>query len=271
MQNQTKPHAYKLPRDYGAVNWLGLKTLITKEVNRFLKVIGQTITAPVINALLFYAVFAIALGGESRQMQGVPYMSFLVPGLVMMSMAQNAFANTSSSIIISKVQGNIVDILMPPLSPLELTLGFAIGGIFRGLMVGIATLICLAFVAPFGMPHPFVALYHAIMGSLMLALLGIIGGVWADKFDRMAAVTNFIIQPATFLSGTFYTAAELPGSWALLCHLNPFFYMIDGFRYGFTGISDGTVGLGLAVLACVNGLLFAVSYAMIASGYKIKS
>jgi ABC-2 type transport system permease protein len=259
------------PRQIGLVNWLGLRVLIGKETGRFLKVYAQTIAAPVINTLLFYVVFAFALGGSQRTIGNLPYLSFLAPGLIMMSMAQNAFANTSSSLVISKVQGNIVDVLMPPLSAFELTVGYTTGGVARGLTVGLASGICLGLFADLGIAHPFYILYHALMGSMMLALMGIIGGLWSEKFDQMAAVQNFIIMPATFLSGTFYTADRLPEAWRFLAHLNPFFYMIDGFRYGFIGVSDGTLGTGLITLVCVDIVLLAIAYRMISTGYKLKS
>jgi ABC-2 type transport system permease protein len=231
------------------VNWLGLRVLIGKETGRFLKVYAQTIIAPVINTLLFYIVFAFALGGSQRTIGDLPYLTFLAPGLVMMSMAQNAFANTSSSIVSSKIQGNIVDVLMPPLSAFELTAGYTIGGVLRGVVVGCAS----------------------IMGSMMLALMGVLGGIWSEKFDHLAAVQNFIVMPATFLSGTFYTADKLPETWRFLAHLNPFFYMIDGFRYGFIGESDGTLHVGLIVLAIINILLLTFAYRLISSGYKLKA
>src|ERR1700761_9304470 len=226
------------PRDLGAVNWLGLWVLTCKETNRFVKVYAQTIAAPVITTLLYYLVFALALGGAQRTIHDLPYLTFLGPGLIMMSMAQNAFANTSSSMVISKVQGNIVDVLMPPLSPMELTLGYTLGGIARGFTVGAVSTITLAAFIDLPFSHPGFILYHAVMGSMMMALLGLIGGIWSAKFDHLAAVQNFIIMPATFLSGTFYTVDRLPEGWRFLCHLNPFFYMIDGFRYGFVGVSD---------------------------------
>ena len=259
------------PRHFGPVNWLGLWVLTGKETGRFLKVYAQTIVAPVITTLLFYTVFALALGGNQRMIENVPYLSFLAPGLIMMSMAQNAFANTSSSIVISKVQGNIVDVLMPPLSALELTLGYVLGGMARGLAVGIVSILTLAIFADITISHPFYVLYHAIMGSMMLALLGTIGGIWSDKFDHLAAVQNFVVMPATFLSGTFYAADRLPEGWRFLAHMNPFFYMIDGFRYGFIGVPDGTLILGIAVMALVNAALLVTAYGMIASGYKLKS
>ena len=259
------------PREIGQVNWLGLKVLIGKETGRFLKVYAQTVIAPVITTVLYYIVFAFALGGSQRMIGDTPYLSFLAPGLIMMSMAQMAFANTSSSIVISKVQGNIVDVLMPPLSAFELTTGYAIGGVARGLTVGLVSVLCLAPFSHIGIFSPFFVLYHGLMGSLMLALMGIIGGVWAEKFDHLAAIQNFVVMPATFLSGTFYTADRLPEGWRLLCHLNPFFYMIDGFRYGFIGASDGTLITGIVVMAAIDFALIALAYHLISIGYKIKS
>ncbi|MDE2029570.1 MAG: ABC transporter permease [Alphaproteobacteria bacterium] len=259
------------PRRIGAVNWLGLYVLIGKETGRFLKVYAQTIVAPVVTTLLYYIVFAFALGGGGRMIDGVAYLAFLPPGLIMMSMAQNAFANTSSSLVISKIQGNIVDVLMPPLSPFELVVGYVTGGVARGLVVGIVSIACLSVVAHIRILHWDYVLYHAVMGSMMLALLGVLGGIWAEKFDHLAAVQNFIIMPATFLSGTFYMADRLPGAWRLLCHLNPFFYMIDGFRYGFIGLSDHTLHIGILVMAFTNIALMTLAYRLIAAGYKLKS
>jgi ABC-2 type transport system permease protein len=260
-----------LPRAFGAVNWLGLRTLAWREIRRFLKVHTQTIWAPVVTTLLFLAVFALALGGAVQQKGGVPFVEFLAPGLIMMAMAQNAFANTSSSLVIAKVQGNIVDSLMPPLSPLELVIGFAAGGIVRGIVVGAVVAICLV---------PFVNLhvtsiawmaFHGLMASTLLSLLGIAGGVWSEKFDHIAAVTNFVVTPLAFLSGTFYTIDRLPEPWRLAAQLNPFFYMIDGFRYGFIGHTDTDLALGAAVMLGVNAALGLLCWRMFARGYKLRA
>jgi ABC-2 type transport system permease protein len=258
------------PRSFGLVNWLGLSTMIRKETNRFLKVHAQTITAPVVTTLLFYAIFAITMGHE-RLIEGVPYLQFLPPGLIMMSMAQNAFANSASSLVIAKVQGNIVDVLMPPLSSVELMLGYTIGALIRAVLIGIVSVIAMAFMVDIHVHDLFYILYHGIMGALMLALIGVIGGIWSDKFDHLAAVQNFIVMPATFLSGTFYMANQLPPMVQWLCHFNPFFYMIDGFRYGFVGVSDGTLGLGIAVMALTNIALLSSTYHLLRSGWKLKS
>lgn len=260
-----------LPRNLDPINWIGLWTLTRKETERFMVVYSQTIIAPVITTLLFFLVFNIGLGGETRQIAGIPYMAFLAPGLIMMSMAQNAFANTSSSMVISKVQGNIVDVLMPPLSHVEFALGFTLGGIARGLAVGVASVLTLVLLLDMKIYDLFYIIFHGLMGSMLLALLGLIGGIWSMKFDHLATVTNFIIMPATFLSGTFYTASQLPPTWQFICHLNPFFYMIDGFRYGFTGVTDGSLETGLVVMIISNIVLGALTLVMLKSGYKLKS
>lgn len=257
-------------RQIGRVNWRGLWTLYMKEVRRFLNVYTQTLLAPMVTTLLFLAIFTLALGGGGREVGGVAFASFLAPGLIMMAMVQNAFANTSSSLVIAKVQGNIVDVLMPPLSPLELTLGFAGGGVTRGLMVGLAVGLGMWFFVPVTLHNPLFIVYHAVMASLMLALLGMIGGIWSEKFDHIAAVTNFVITPFSFLSGTFYSIERLPEVWQVVAHFNPFFYMIDGFRYGFIGHADGDLLLGLAVMAGFNLFLWAVTYRMLATGYRLK-
>jgi ABC-2 type transport system permease protein len=255
----------------GAVNWLGLWTLSSKEVRRFLKVYFQTIIAPVVTTLLFLAIFALALGPAVTMVAGVSFLEFLAPGLIMMAMVQNAFANTSSSLIIAKVQGNIVDVLMPPLSASELTIGFALGGVVRGLVVGGAVAASMAFFVPLHAVHPLALIYHAVAATLMLALLGMMGGIWADKFDHMAAVTNFLVTPLSFLSGTFYTIDRLPPFFHGLALANPFFHMIDGFRYGMIGHSDGHPLTGAIAVGVVDLLLAAACWKMFKSGYKLKA
>jgi len=259
------------PRRYGAVNWLGLWTLTSRETRRFFKVRGQTVMAPVVTTLLMLAVFALALGGAVRQVAGIPFPEFLAPGLIMMAMVQNAFANTSSSLMISKMQGNIVDSLMPPLSATELTLGFALGGVIRGLVVGVVVAGCLLPFVTIHIHHVGFILFHALAASLLLSLLGVAGAVWADKVDHVAAVTNFVVSPLAFLSGTFYTIDRLPQPWHLLALWDPFFYMIDGFRYGFIGHADGDLAIGLAVLTSANVGLFALCHWMFRTGYKLRA
>ncbi|WP_027287621.1 ABC transporter permease [Rhodovibrio salinarum] len=259
------------PRPMGRVNWLGLWTLYRKEVMRFINVFTQTLAAPVVTALLFFAIFNLALGRAAPAWEGVTYEEFLAPGLIMMTLVQNAFANTSSSILISKVQGNIVDVLMPPLAPWELTIGFAMGGVSRGMLVAFAVFLGLLPFAPISVHSPLVAIYFAFMASLMLSLLGMIGGIWAEKFDHIAAVTNFVITPLSFLSGTFYSLDRLPENWHIAAHVNPFFYMIDGLRYGFTGYADGNVMVGALLVLLVNVALFTWAHRMMATGYKLKA
>lgn len=259
------------PRRYGPVNWGGLKQLYVKEVQRFLKVVTQTVAAPVVTTLLFLAIFTLALGGAVRTVLGVPFSEFLAPGLIIMAMAQNAFANTSSSLVISKIQGNIVDVLMPPISPGEFVAAYALAGASRGLVVGVATWLGMLPFVDADIVHPLGALFYAFNGSLMLALLGMLGGIWSDKFDHIAAVTNFVVTPLTFLSGTFYSIDRLPPLAYDLAHLNPFFYMIDGFRWAFLGTSDTAPWIGAVVLIGVNGALWTGVWAMVRAGYKLKS
>ena len=258
-------------RRIGAVNWLGLWTLYVREVRRFLKVYMQTIAAPVITTLLFLAVFLLALGGEQRMVGAVSYPVFLAPGLVMMAMVQNAFANTSSSLMIAKIQGNIVDVLMPPLSPGELVWGFALGGATRGLVVGAVVAAVIAAFVPIHVYDWGLTLFHAAAASLCLSVLGIVGAIWADKFDHIAAVTNFVVTPLSFLSGTFYSIDVLPGPWRDIALANPFFYMIDGFRYGLTGHADSSLTLGIVAMTVTNALLIVLCHAMFKRGYKLKA
>jgi ABC-2 type transport system permease protein len=261
----------RAPRRFAGPNWLGLWTLYVKEIRRFLKVAMQTIAAPVVTSMLFLAVFALALGGAGREIGGVPFAEFLAPGLVMMTMAQNSFTNTSSSLIISKVQGNIVDVLMPPLGPAELTIAYACSGVTRGIVVGLASGLAMLPFVGLGIAHPGYVLFHGVAASLMLAQLGVIGGMWAEKFDHMAAVTNFIITPLAFLSGTFYSVERLPPFWYAVAHANPFFFMIDGFRYGVTGHADGSLAAGLIVLTAINAILWLVCHRLFKRGYKLKA
>ena len=214
---------------------------------------------------------ALALGRAVTHVGGVGFGEFLGPGLIMMAIVQNSFANTSSSILISKIQGNIVDILMPPLSSWELAFAFAMGGVTRGLVVGMAVSLAMLFFVPYTILFPLYVVFHALAASLMLSLLGIIGGIWSEKFDHMAAVTNFVITPLAFLSGTFYSIDRLPGIWNTVARSNPFFYMIDGFRYGFIGQSDSSPGLGIAVMVGMNLFLGWVALRMFSTGYKLKT
>ena len=263
-------------RRFGAVNWLGLWTLYLKEVRRFMKVISQTVVAPVVSTLLFLVVFTQAFGGARPDVNGVPFTEFLAPGLTMMAILTNAFTNSSSSIIIAKVQGSIVDVLMPPLSAGELTIGFIAGAATRGLLVGAVTaLTCAGYMALYGEPmairNVWPVLYYSVAAAIIFGAIGVIGGIWAEKFDQMAAVTNFLITPLTFLSGTFYSVATLPEPFRTISHWNPVYHLIDGFRAGFTGVFEAPLLISLvSTFALALAFSFA-SYAMIRSGYKIKN
>ncbi len=258
-------------RRFGYVNWRGVWTLYHREVKRFLKVFTQTIAAPVVTTLLFYTIFSVALEDRVGTVGTVPFVVFLAPGLIMMTILQNSFANTSSSIMVSKVQGNIVDVLMPPISPLEMMCAYIAGGVTRGMIVAIAATIVMLFLVDLPFADPLAIIFFAVTASIMLALLGMIGGIWADKFDHMAAITNFVIVPLSFLSGTFYSIERLPETWQLVAQFNPFFYAIDGFRYGFIGHGDAGFWLGAGVMAGMDVILFLVVHRMLASGYKLKS
>jgi ABC-2 type transport system permease protein len=253
------------------LNLIGLRTLYLKEVRRFLKVPGQTLAAPVVTTLMFLVIFSLALGRSGRMVGTVPFLEFLAPGLIMMAIIQNGFANTSSSILIGKIQGNIVDLLMPPLRPAELMFGIVAGGVTRGLLVAcVVTLAMIPFVA-IEPAHPLLILYYALAGSLMLALLGLLGGLWAEKFDQMAAVTNFVITPLSFLSGTFYSIAQLPGPLLVIAYVNPFFYLIDGIRFGFTGHADGSILIGAGAVLVVDLALWLLAQILIARGWRLKA
>ena len=263
----TIPH----PRTMGSTNWRGLRELYFKEVRRFWKVLFQTIFAPVITSMMFLLVIVFAFGRGSTIIVGYPFEDFLLPGLVIMTMIQNAFANTSSSILVSKIQGNIVDVLMPPLSALELTIAWTLGGVTRGLIVGLVTGIAMASFAEVHLNNIGYIAFHAIAGCLFMSLAGILTAVWAEKFDHMAAVTNFIVTPLTFLSGTFYTTDRLPDWAQFLANYNPFFYNIDGFRYGFLGQESSQPLIGILVMVAVNIVLFVCTYFVIKTGYKLKA
>lgn len=257
-------------RRFGAVNWLGTWTLYNKEVRRFTKIKTQTIMAPMITTLLYLAVFSLSMGQFRADVHGVPFITFLAPGLIMMTMIQNAFANTSSAILISKVQGNVVDYLMPPLSPGELNFGIAAAGVSRGVVVGAATGIAMIPFVDMGLAHIWAIFFFGIGASLMLSLMGIIAGIWSEKFDHLQAVTNFVLLPLTFLSGTFYSVDQLPPFAHTITHWNPVFYLIDGFRYGFTGHADGSVMTGVLLTIGVNAVLWFASDRLFRQGYRLK-
>ncbi len=258
-------------RRFGRFNTLGLWTLILREVRRFTNVWTQTLAAPIATALLFMAVFTLALGGQRGEVMGVPFATFLAPGILMMTVIQNAFANTSSSLVISKVQGNIVDTLMPPLSPAEIVIGYVAGGVARGLFVAFGVGLVLFPMLGILPAHPLWLLVFVLAGSAMLSLAGLLAGIVAVKFDQMAAITNFVVTPLSFLSGTFYSVENLPETFSRLLHLNPVFYLIDGARYGTLGVSDSNPWLGLLFVLAVDAALAALAYRWMKRGYRLKS
>ncbi len=260
-----------ISRDSGKWNARGFWTLTLKEIRRFLKIWEQSLVSPLVMTLLFYAVFSVTVGRGHPAIGGVSFLQFLIPGLVMMAMAQGAFINGAGSLILLKVRGSIVDVLMTPLSPFDLTMGYAASGIVRALLVGALALGAATLFAPLPVHNVWLVLYYAGMGSLMLALIGVITGIMGADFDHLGAVQNFIVTPATFLSGTFFSIKDLPETWRLVCQFNPFFYMIDGFRYGFTGYADGDVRGGMAMLFFVNLALFNVAYWLFARGTRLKT
>jgi ABC-2 type transport system permease protein len=248
----------------------GFLTLLHKELLRFWKVSVQTVAAPVLTALLYLLVFSQALGDRVEAFPGVPYVAFLVPGLVMMSVLQNAFANASSSLIQSKVTGNLVFVLLPPLSALELFGAYVLAAVVRGLMVGAGVLAVTALFVPPTFVAPLWILAFAVLGSGILGTMGLIGGIWAEKFDQIAMFQNFLIMPATFLAGVFYSVHTLPAVWQSVSHLNPFFYMVDGFRYGFFGQSDVPPATSLAIVAATLVLVAGVALRMLHTGWRIR-
>jgi len=269
---RTIEQKYKIgTRRFGRVNWIGLYTLYLKEVLRFFNVWIQTILSPIVTFLLFLGVFSLAIGNGRADVLGYKYTIFLVPGLIVMQMMQNSFANTSSSLVISKMQGNIVDLLYPPLSSLEVTVAMLCGGITRGLVVGFFSVMVSIIFIHVPIHSLIFILIYGILGSSLLASLGFLAGLWSEKFDNMAAVTNFIIIPLSFLSGTFYSIKNLNIYIETISGFNPFFYVIDGFRYGFLGVSDGSITTGLIVLISVNIFTWFSCYYLFNKGYKIKS
>ncbi len=248
----------------------GFSTLLYKEVLRFWKVGFQTVAAPVLTSLLYLLIFSHVLESHVR-INDVPYTAFLIPGLVMMSVLQNAFANSSSSLIQSKVTGNIVFVLLPPISYLEFFSAYVIAAMLRGVVVGAGVLLATIWMAPLTFAHPLWILAFAAAGGAILGSLGVIAGIWADKFDQLAAFQNFLIMPLTFLSGVFYSIHSLPEIWQAASRWNPVFYMIDGFRYGFLGVSDVSPVLGMAVVLACLALTTTMTLIMLRGGYKLRS
>ncbi len=273
--SQSSPWLVRQPGDpvLSGINWGGLKTLYIKEVRRFFKVQLQTVWGPALTTLLYLAIFTVAMGRSGRTVEGIPFANFIAPGLIMMAMLQNSFANASFSLLVGKIQGNIVDYLMPPLSTGELMAGLVGAAVTRAFCVGGAVWLAV-FLWPgvsVAIAHPLIVLWFGLMGALMLSFLGLMTSLWADKFDHAAAVTNFVVAPLSLLSGTFYSVKQLAPTFQAISHANPFFYAISGFRYGFLGVTDSPVMIGAVGLLVLNLVLWGVCYSLLKSGWKIKA
>jgi ABC-2 type transport system permease protein len=256
-----------------SVNWVGLKTLYIKEVRRFFKVQLQTIWGPAISTVLYLAIFVVALSGVKATVMGRPFADFVAPGLIIMGMMQNAFANTSFALLVGKIQGTIVDYLMPPLSTGELLAAMVAGGVTRAVLVGLAIWVVMLFwpelhVLP---EHPWAVIVFGLLGSMMLCFIGVMTSIWAEKFDHAAAITTFVVGPLALLSGTFYTIDRLAPAFQAFSRANPFHYAISGFRYGFIGEADSPVFAGVLVLVGVNLVLGIGCYLLLRSGWKLKA
>lgn len=262
-------------RQYGLLNWMGLRTLYVKEVRRFMKVAPQTILAPIISNLLFMTVFVLAFAQTRGLGSGTAtdnFVVFLAPGLVMLGILNNASANSSSSIMTGKMMGSINDVLMTPLSYIELALGYISGAATRGILVAFVTAVALSiFFTPLVPVKLWAVLYFGVSAAVMLGMIGVLSGIWAEKFDQLAVVNQFIILPLSYLSGTFYKIEILPPLFQTISYANPLFYLIDGFRYGFLGEADGNVMVGVALTAVINLVLFVIVLLVLRSGWRIKS
>jgi ABC-2 type transport system permease protein len=275
VDDQTRTWLRNAPGDpvLKGVNWGGLRTLYIKEVRRFFKVQMQTVWAPAITTLLYLAIFTVALGRGGRTIMGVSFADFIAPGLIVMAMIQNAFANSSFSLLVGKIQGTIVDYLMPPLSTGELIAGLVGASVTRAFLVGFAVWLAMLLWPGVSVEirRPELVLWFGLMGSLLLSFLGLLTSVWAEKFDHAAAVTNFVVTPLALLSGTFYSVHQLSPAFQTISHANPVFYVISGFRAGFLGTSDSPLLVGSAGLLLLNILLWAACYWLLKSGWKIKN
>ena len=258
------------PRAIGSFNTIGVVALFRMEVDRFLRTPMDSFLGPLVSVLLIYTIFSLVFGGEGRGIDGVPYLHFLVSGLLIMAMAQGAFNNTSTSLTAAKMRGNIVDILMPPLSPFEILLAFVAAGVLRGLMVGA---ICLSVMIPFisfSMFNPLEVLFFGVMGTMMMALLGMIISLRTGRFEWSVVLTSFVIMPLMLLSGVFYSIKVLPPLWQEIVHMNPFFFMVYGFRHGVTGYADASLLNGASLLIVINFGLLIYCYALLLVGYRGK-
>lgn len=252
------------------MNWIGLWTLYLREVRRFAAVSAQTIGGPVVAGLLLFVIFGAAFGNRAPTPDGTPYLTFIAPGLVMMGIAQNAFANTSSSLLVAKLQGNIVDLMVAPLSAAEFLAGLALGGVTRGLAVGALTLIAVWPFTVLSAPHPMLALSCALGCALSFSLLGVIAGLWSRRMDEQAAVTGFVVAPVTLLSGTFFAVGGLAAPFREIALLDPFLYVVDGFRRGLTGLAETPTGIGIFVMLIANVSLAVLCHRLLVTGWRLK-
>jgi ABC-2 type transport system permease protein len=263
---------YKIgSRRFGLINWVGAWTLYKKEVLRFLIVWIQTIFSPLISSLLFLLVLSLAIGADRGEVLGVPFITFLAPGLISMQVIQQSFSHSSSSFMIGKIQGNIVDLLYAPLSATEVTLSVAFAAVTRSVMIAIVSIMVFKLIIDIEISNYLLLVTFTLLSSFILGNIGIIAGLWAEKFDHMATVTNFVIVPLSFLSGTFYSIDRLPEILQMISKANPFFYMIDGFRYSFIGKADGSIFIGLIYLSVLSFVSWFITYLLYKKGYKIKS
>tara|TARA_B100001123_G_C15212569_1_gene987886 strand:- start:13 stop:825 length:813 start_codon:yes stop_codon:yes gene_type:complete len=262
---------YKIyEKKFGFVNWIGFWTLYKKEVLRFLIVIIQTVISPLVTSLLFLLVLSLAIGSERGNVLGFPFINFLAPGLIAMQVIQQAFSHSSSSIMIGKIQGNIVDILYSPLTPGEITLATNLAACTRSVIIAIVSIVVFSFFVDLKLYSIFYIIFFTFFGSFILSSIGIIVGLWSEKFDHMASATNFVIIPLSFLSGTFYSIERLPEVLKNISLFNPFFYIIDGFRYGFLGASDGSIKFGIFYIIILSFITWFIAYFLFKKGYKIK-
>ncbi len=263
---------YKIgKRRFGVINWVGAWTLYKKEVLRFLNVWIQTIFSPLVSSLLFFLVLSVAIGTERGEVLGFPFVVFLAPGLIAMQVIQQSFSHSSSSFMIGKIQGNIVDLLYAPLSATEVTISVSLASVTRSFMIAAISILTFYLLIDIKVKYFLILILYTFLSSFILGNIGIIAGLWAEKFDHMATVTNFIIIPLSFLSGTFYTIDRLPEFLQTISKLNPFFYMIDGLRYSFLGNADGSLKIGIIYLTILGFLSWFTAYILFRKGYKIKS
>ena len=263
---------YKIgTRRFGLINWVGAWTLYKKEVLRFLIVWIQTIFSPLISSLLFLLVLSLAIGADRGDILGVPFITFLAPGLISMQVIQQSFSHSSSSFMIGKIQGNILDLLYAPLSAAEVTISISLAAVTRSVMIAAVSIIVFKLIIKIEITNYLLLVIFTLLSSFILGNIGIIAGLWAEKFDHMATVTNFVIVPLSFLSGTFYSIDRLPEFLQIVSKANPFFYMIDGFRYSFIGQADGSITIGLVYLTILSVVSWFITYLLYKNGYKIKS